>query len=151
MTGVKLEQKQGGKLVIEISEENYESVRDFTDDVIDRFAEARGQPFGWEQFAFKALDNGENAGAIIGYRLYDWLYIDYIAVTEASRGDGIGSRLLERAETLARERALEGVALDTFRYQAPAYYAARGYTEHMVIPGKTRERDRIYFQKRLVE
>ena len=88
-------------------------------------------------------------GAIVGYRLYDWLYVEYIAVTEASRGARVGSRLLERAEALARELALEGVALDTFRYQAPDYYAARGYVERMVIPGNTRERDRIYFQKAL--
>ena len=137
--------------MIEISEQDYESVRDFTDDAIDQFAEARGQPFGWAQFAFEALDNGKRVGTIVGNRLYDWLYVEYIVVTEAARGEGVGSRLLERAETLARELALEGVALDTFRYQAPAYYAARGYTEHMVIAGKTRERDRIYFQKRLVD
>ena len=137
--------------MIEISEQDYESVSDFKDDVINRFAEARGQPFGWEHFTFEALDNGERVGAIMGCRLYDWLYVEYIVVTEASRGEGVGSRLLERAETLARELALEGVALDTFRYQAPAYYATRGYAERMVIPGKTRERDRIYFQKRLVE
>ena len=137
--------------MIEISEQDYESVSDFKDDIINRFAEARGQPFGWEQFTFEALDNGERVGTIMGCRLYDWLYVDYIVVTEASRGEGVGSRLLERAETLARELALEGVALDTFRYQAPAYYATRGYGERMVIPGKTRERDRIYFQKKLEE
>ena len=108
-----------------------------------------GQPFGWGQFAFEALDNGERVGVVIvGYRLYDWLYVEYIAVTEASRGEGVGSRLLERAEALARELSLEGVALDTFGYQAPAYYEARGYAERMVIPGKNRELDRIYFQKR---
>jgi len=137
--------------MIEISEQEYESVQEFKDGIINSFAEACGQPFGWSQFAFEALANGERVGVVMGYRLYDWLYVEYIVVTEASRGEGVGSRLLERAETLARELALEGVALDTFRYQAPAYYATRGYAERMVIPGKTRERDRIYFQKRLVE
>jgi GNAT superfamily N-acetyltransferase len=135
--------------MIKIIEQDYENVTNFTDGVIDKFAEACGQPFGWSQFAFEALDNGERVGAMVGYRLYDWLYVEYIVVTEASRGEGVGSRLLERAETLACELGLEGVALDTFRYQAPAYYSARDYAERMVIPGKTRERDRIYFQKRL--
>ena len=135
--------------MIEICEQDYESTFDYTNEIIDRFAEACGQPFGWSQFAFEALDNGERVGAIVGYRLYDWLYVEFITVTESSRGSGVGSQLLERAEALARELALEGVALDTFRYQAPAYYTARGYVEHMVIPGKTHERDRIYLQKRL--
>ena len=137
--------------MIEISEQEYESVSDFKDGVINSFAGACGQPFGWDQFAFEALDNGERVGTIMGYWLYDWLFVEYIVVSEASRGKGVGSRLLERAETLARELEMEGVALDTFRYQAPAYYATRGYVERMVIPGKTGERDRIYFQKRLVE
>ena len=135
--------------MIEISEQDYESVQEYIDGIIESFAETCGQPFGWSQFAFEAFDNGERVGAIIGYRLYDWLYVEYIAVTETSRGNRVGSQLLETAEALARELSLEGVALDTFRYQAPTYYEARGYAESMVIPGKTRERDRIYFQKRL--
>lgn len=135
--------------MIEIREQDYESVQDFTDDIIDSFAEARGQPFGWDQFAFEALNSGERVGVIVGHRLYDWLFVEYIVVTENARGAGVGSQLLDRAEALAREWTLKGVALDTFRYQAPVYYAVRGYVERMVIPGKSRERDRIYFQKEL--
>ena len=134
--------------MIEIIEQEYESVQEYKNGIINRFAEACGQPFGWSQFAFEALDNGERVGVVMGYRLYDWLYVEYLAVTEASRGERVGSRLLERAEALARELSLEGVALDTFRYQAPSYYEVRGYAERMVIPGKNRESDRIYFQKR---
>ena len=134
---------------IEIREQEYEGVQGFTEDIIDKFAEACGQPFGWDQFAFEALDSGKKIGAVVGYRLYDWLYVEFIAVTETARGSRVGSRLLERVEALAREMELKGVALDTFRYQAPDYYAARGYVQRMVIPGKTRERDRIYFQKAL--
>ncbi len=135
--------------MIEIIKQDYEKVGEFTERIIDRFAEACGQPFGWDQMAFEAFDNGERVGGIVGYRLYDWLYVEFVGVTESSRGAGVGGMLLERAEELARELGLEGVALDTFRYQAPAYYEARGYVERMVIPGKTRDRDRIYFQKRL--
>ena len=133
----------------EIREQDDENVRDFIDGIIDQFGEASGQPFGWSQFAFDAVDSGERIGAIVGFRLYDWLYVEYIAVAEAARGTGVGSRLLERAEAYARELELRGIALDTFRYQAPSYYEARGYVEHMVVPGKVPERDRIFFQKEL--
>ena len=132
-----------------IREQDYESVVSFKNDVIHNFAIVRGQPFGYEQFAFDALNDGERVGVIMCQMIYDWLYVDYLAVSEATRGLGIGSQLLERAEALAGELGLRGVALDTFRYQAPDYYAARGYVERMVIPGKVPERDRIYFQKAL--
>lgn len=134
--------------MIEIVEQEYESVEEYKDEIINSFAEARGQPFGWGQFAFEAVDNGERVGVVMGYWLYDWLYVEYLAVTQGFRGEGVGSRLLERAEALALEMLLEGVALDTFGYQAPSYYETRGYAERMVIPGKNRERDRIYFQKK---
>ena len=56
---------------------------------------------------------------------------------------------MDRAESLATEMGLEGVALDTFRYhQAADYYKARGYVEQMTIPGKVAERDRIYLRKK---
>jgi GNAT superfamily N-acetyltransferase len=135
--------------MIEIREQGYDRVQEFTDGVIDSFADASGHPFGYDEFAFEALDDGKRIGTINGYRLYDWLYVGYLAVAEASRGARVGSRLMDRAENLARDMALEGVALDTFRYQAPDFYAARGYTESMVIPGKTSARDRIYLHKRV--
>jgi GNAT superfamily N-acetyltransferase len=137
--------------MIEIVEQEYENVEEYKNEIINSFAEVRGQPFGWGQFAYEAVDNGERVGVVMGYWLYDWLYVEYLAVTETFRGEGVGSRLLERAETLAHELSLEGVALDTFGYQAPPYYEARGYTERMVIPGRDRQRDRIYFQKKFEE
>ena len=135
--------------MVEIREQDYESVKDFKNDIIGRFAEVRGQPFGFDQFAFEALDDGERVGVIMCSIIYDWLYVDYIVVMEAARGRGVGSHLMERAEALAGDLGLKGVALDTFRYQAPDYYAARGYVERMVIPGRVQERDRVYLQKAL--
>ena len=136
--------------MIEIVEQEYDSALEYTNEVIDEFGERCGQPFGWSQFAFEALSDGNTVGAIVGYRLYDWLYIEFITVEESSRRLGVGGQLMDRAESLAAEMGLEGVALDTFRYhQAAEYYKTRGYVEHMVIPGKVPERDRIYLRKKL--
>ena len=135
--------------MIEIREQDYENVESFKNEVIQDFAIVRGQPFGYEQFAFEAINEGERFGILMCEMIYDWLYVDYLAVRETARGLGVGRLLMDRAETLAGDLGLKGVALDTFRYQAPDYYAARGYVEHMVIPGKVQERDRIYMQKSL--
>ncbi len=133
--------------MIEIRDTSYEDVQDFKDDVIDHFAEVRGQPFGYDEFAFEALEDGTRVGSINGYRLYEWLYVEFLAVSETARGGRLGSRLLERAEKLAKEMSLQGIVLDTFRYQAPAFYASKGYIERMVVPGRSTERDRIYLVK----
>lgn len=137
--------------MIDIQKQDYDSVQDFKDDIIDSFATTQGHPFGYNEFAFEALDDGTRIGTINGYRLYDWLYVEFLAVSEGRRGATVGTRLLERAEELAQEMDLEGVVLDTFRYQAPAFYSALGYVERMVVRGKSAERDRIYLTKTLRE
>ncbi len=137
--------------MMEIREQDYENVVPFKNDVIQDFAKVSGQPFGFKQFAFEALNEGERVGIIMCEMIYDWLYVDYLAVKEDTRGSGVGRQLMDRVEALAEDLGLTGIALDTFRYQAPDYYAARGYVEHMVIPGKVKERDRIYMQKTLLE
>ena len=135
--------------MIEIQKQDYGSVQDFKDDIIDGFAADQGHPFGYDEFAFEALDDGMRIGTINGYRLYDWLYVEFLAVSEGRRGARVGTRLLKRAEEFAHEMELQGVVLDTFRYQAPAFYSALGYVERMVVPGKSPERDRIYLTKSL--
>ena len=46
-----------------------------------------------------------------------WLQVRTLWISEAVRGQGYGSRLLEAAEAYAKERACGGVSLDTFSFQ----------------------------------
>lgn len=48
-----------------------------------------------------------------------------LAVSRQSRGSGLGARLVERAENLARERGYRAIYLLTT--DASGYFAARGY------------------------
>ncbi|MDS7595754.1 GNAT family N-acetyltransferase [Agrobacterium tumefaciens] len=64
--------------------------------------------------AFAALDGGEIVGCIFCKpEPPAGLYIGKLAVSSASQGKGIGYRLLERAEALARELALPALRLET--------------------------------------
>ncbi len=126
-----------------------EEATNFRRPLLRQFAEEHGNPFDTRDFAFAAVKDSEVIGTIDGYVLYDWAYVNYLAISETHRRSGAGSVLLARVETLARTEGLLGVQLDTFRYQAPAFYAARGYKESMVLPGRTADRDRIFVVKRL--
>ncbi len=44
-------------------------------------------------------------------------------------GQGFGRQLLEKAETEARQRGAKHVYLNTFSFQAPAFYEKSGYAE----------------------
>ena len=49
-------------------------------------------------------DAGAMRGGLIGKRKGSWLCIDYLWVSEASRGSGLGSELMHEAENQARAR-----------------------------------------------
>ena len=79
-------------------------------------------------------ENGTPIGGLLGGTYWGWMYVDVLWVHEGHRGKGIGSRLLQAAETEARHRGCHHVHLDTMSWQAPAFYKKHGYTEIGVLP-----------------
>ena len=54
-------------------------------------------------------------------------YIHYLWIDEAQRGRRLGHRLLEAAETHARQLGCASVSVDTFSFQAPNFYLKQGF------------------------
>jgi GNAT superfamily N-acetyltransferase len=95
-------------------------------------------------------DNDEILGGLHGRFFYQWLYIDLLVVPEQARGQGMGSKLMQMAEDLARERRCVGMWLDTFEFQAPAFYKKCGYSEIGHIADYPPGHKHFFFQKRLI-
>lgn len=83
-----------------------------------------------------ALDgSGALAAGAVCHTWADWLHVTYLWVDGRHRGTGLGSRLLARAERIAREeRACVAARLETWDFQAPDFYKKRGYKVVCVIP-----------------
>ncbi|MGV9890709.1 GNAT family N-acetyltransferase [Streptomyces sp. NPDC003395] len=80
-------------------------------------------------------DTGGLAGGLVGHTWAGWLHVDYLWVDRTHRSRGLGSRLLARAEHLARtERACAAARLETWDFQAPDFYRKQGYEVVCVIP-----------------
>ena len=71
--------------------------------------------------------NQEIAGGLIGEIHWDWFYINLMFIKEELRGHGYGHRLLTLAEDEARKSGAKNAYLDTFSFQAPAFYEKHGY------------------------
>jgi GNAT superfamily N-acetyltransferase len=92
---------------------------------------------------------GQAAGGLWARSYYHWLILDLLVVPDPLRGQGIGTALLARAEAAARRQGCVGVWLDTFSFQAPAFFARHGYAAFGVIPDHPAPHRRVFLSKRL--
>jgi GNAT superfamily N-acetyltransferase len=107
-------------------------------------------PRDFQRLALFARDaTGTIQGGLVGQTSRGWAYVDMLAIAPAFRGTGLGSDLLAQAEAIARTRGCVGIYLNTFSFQAPAFYKMRGYSEFGRLkdfpPGHTN----VWLMKRL--
>lgn len=95
-------------------------------------------------------DSHEVIGGLYGEIFYRWLFIELLAIPEQTRGQGTGSRLMNMAEALAREKGCVGIWLDTFDFQAPAFYQKHGFSEFGHLEDFPSGHKRFFLQKRLI-
>ena len=97
-----------------------------------RFEPAHLRPRPVEAYALD--DSGVLLGGCAGSTVdvWHWLTVDAMCVDPARRGEGIGRRLLEAVEDQASERGCRWAKLNTWEFQAPAFYAGCGYVEYGV-------------------
>jgi len=80
---------------------------------------------------------------------WDWFYIDLLFLKEELRGQGYGHRILTMAEEEARRRGAKNAYLDTFSFQAPAFYKEHGYQMFGELKDFPPGHQRYYFKKQL--
>jgi GNAT superfamily N-acetyltransferase/uncharacterized protein YndB with AHSA1/START domain len=92
---------------------------------------------------------GEVVAGLIGATYWDWFYLDLLWVREDLRGQGHGRRLVEQAEDEARRRGAKYAYLDTFSFQAPAFYDKLGYQVFGQLPEFPGGHQRYFYAKTL--
>jgi GNAT superfamily N-acetyltransferase len=94
-------------------------------------------------------ESGTLVGGFIGTVFLGWLAIDVLWVAESCRGRGIGTALLAKAEAEGVRLGARAAYLDTFKWQAREFYAARGYSEFGRLEGFPEGQWRAFMQKSL--
>ncbi|MBI1208766.1 MAG: GNAT family N-acetyltransferase [Azospirillum sp.] len=88
-------------------------------------------------------------GGAVGFIAGRDFFLDWLWVVDDLRGQGAGSRLLDAIEQAAREHGCERCTLNTFSFQAPAFYRGQGYQVLAEIPDFLVGFTKIYFRKPL--
>ena len=94
-------------------------------------------------------DSGELMAGLVAETFGNWLEIEYLFVKEEFRGQGIGSKLLQQAESEAKKRNCRFAFVNTYQFQAPAFYQKHGYQEVFILKDYPCTGQRHYYQKEL--
>ena len=94
-------------------------------------------------------EHGEIMAGLVAETFGNWLEIEYLFVKEDLRGQGIGSQLLQQAESEAKKRNCRSVFVNTYQFQAPAFYQKQGYKEVFTLKDYPYDGQRHYYQKDL--
>lgn len=96
----------------------------------------------------------DEAGTIVGgvagnYGSFGWLYVDALWVSEELRASGYGTKLMEMIEAEAARHGCTNVYLNTFSFEAPAFYEKLGYTVFAELKDFPPGHSRLFLRKAL--
>ena len=94
-------------------------------------------------------EHGQLLAGLVAETFGNWLEIEYLFVKEGLRGQGIGSQILQRAECDAKKRNCRFAFVNTYQFQAPAFYQKHGYQEVFTMKDYPYTGQRHYYQKEL--
>ena len=100
-------------------------------------------------FVIKDENGNEIAGILAGMGYWNGLEIKILWVDETYRNEGLGSKLLKYIETMAKAKGATISMLDTFDFQAEAFYIKNGYEVVGEIKNFPNGHKRIYLCKKL--
>ena len=114
-------------------------------------AAATGYYDGESFTAVHRSDSGELEAGISGYTWGGCCYVAYLWVADELRGKGIGSGLLDAVERHAQQKGCLVAFVSTHSFQAPAFYARRGYEEVARVNDHPVGHASLFYAKRLTK
>lgn len=100
-------------------------------------------------YVIKNEDGIEIAGILSGIGYWNGLEIRILWVNKEYRSKGIGTFLLNHVEKIAKKKGATVSMLDTFDFQAEAFYLKNGYQSIGEIKDFPQGHRRIYLSKKI--
>ena len=86
-----------------------------------------GKDAFWQSWRFVARDEETIVGIIQGDIMWGVIHIELLMVKPEYRKLGVGGLLVSKVADLAKERICTMMTVETFDFQAPEYWQAKGF------------------------
>jgi ribosomal protein S18 acetylase RimI-like enzyme len=137
-------------MIIEINENEVELKKVLTKIFLQDDKEKSIDP-NFLTFAFSVKDNNGNIlGGIRGWRIFNEIYIDELAVDKSIRGQGYAKKLLETVEQKINDGSCDNINLVTHKFQnAVGFYKKCGFKVEFVRSNtKNTQSNKYYLSKK---
>jgi len=93
--------------------------------------------------------DGAIVAGVSAFLNWNWLQISLLWVDDQLRGEGIGSELMQRIESVGRDNGCQFAHVDTFSFQARTFYESLGFTVFATLENYPPDHSRHYLRKAL--
>lgn len=95
-------------------------------------------------------ENNNVLGGLLGEICWNWLEIHVLIMDDSLRNKGYGTKLLMKAEEIAKKQKCDFIKLDTLSFQALDFYKNLGYEVYGTLPNVGRDFEHYYLKKDLL-
>ncbi len=102
-----------------------------------------------QKFILQTKQNNKIIAIVKGAIFYKSLFIKEFIVAQSHRKLCIGKELIGRVENYAKNKGCKNIWVDTYEYQAPAFYLKYEFIEKGRIENYRGKHARIFFEKKI--
>ena len=104
------------------------------------------------KFSIFVRDEADHTiGGLRAIWFWNALHVELVWVSKESRGTGLGTKLMQKAETFAVEHGYELSLLESASWQAKSFYEKLGYTLMATLPDYPKGHATHFLTKKLVK
>jgi len=104
-----------------------ESSVNYIKEELNKYNQKFSQPDNYKKLEIIVRVDNKIIAGLAGCTYWGWFYIDRFWIEESYRGKGLGSKILNKAESEAVKRGCKFAHLDTHDFQALQFYKKKGY------------------------
>ncbi len=101
------------------------------------------------KFSIFVNDNDKLVGGLRAICYWNTLHIELLWLDESCRGQGIGEKVIEKAESFAKSKGYEKSFVETTSWQARPFYEKQGYQLQYSIKDRPQGHESFYLIKEL--